>query len=632
MAVRFVAPRAFAESRRRGELDNSDIAAGQRISDAYGDRLAKHFMDAWRQIGDSIDMQELERAIAIRSASLAEAAIGFGKAEDATFVQNVELILTGALTAAQKRAGAQLDQARSSIRFDLLNPQAANYVKDHAADLVREVSTGTRMAIRDIIHNGFLVGHTVHEMARDIRGYIGLTAYGNQRLVNYIKFLRDLQSSGRDLAHLTQAERERLLRSMGMRVNRFGTLARTGLTAERIRELAAGYQRRLIAERATTIARHETMDASNAGQNILWQQAIDNGLLRADEWERVWLITGDRRTCPRCIPMRGQTAPIGGNYSNGVQRPPLHIICRCAERLRRKQPLGELPPLKPKPAPKPKAPAKPKPASKQPTPLDELVAAFEAAPDLATIQMIARKQWPGLATEFAGADVRVIGPIMGQYARLAADYPAVAKTLKAITTKPKQPFAKASHIAHADPLAQEIALNPDWVGNRALLMNSVKSGIKSGWFPKSIPTDDRSLLTATFAHEFGHVIDFYLKRLTVSTLGGGPNFDGRMSVSALFNDWQVSLEVDKIPAPSTYGKSHRAEAFAEAFAELRFANPSRWSDMAREQARFLKLMFAEAHIPSKLDLAKAYRHPDRDRLIQEIAAKRDNIIRRKPIP
>jgi len=83
--------------------------------------------------------------------------------------------------------------------------------------------------------------------------------------------------------------------------------------------------------RAETIARTETMAASNGGQREAWAQAVNDGLLNGDE-EEEWITTPDDKTCPICLPMDGEKKPLGGKFNvDGAQidGPPAHPRCRC---------------------------------------------------------------------------------------------------------------------------------------------------------------------------------------------------------------------------------------------------------------------------------------------------------------
>lgn len=84
-------------------------------------------------------------------------------------------------------------------------------------------------------------------------------------------------------------------------------------------------------ERAELIARTETMQASNEGQQEAWDQAVEDGLLTGNE-EQEWIVTPDDRLCPECEPFDGVTAELGGTFEAGGEEsdgPPLHPRCRC---------------------------------------------------------------------------------------------------------------------------------------------------------------------------------------------------------------------------------------------------------------------------------------------------------------
>lgn len=86
------------------------------------------------------------------------------------------------------------------------------------------------------------------------------------------------------------------------------------------------------AARALTIARTETMRASNEGQEQLWKQATDAGLLTGRE-ERVWIVTPDDRLCPICEGLEDATSPLNGMFTSddgsSFDVPPAHPNCRC---------------------------------------------------------------------------------------------------------------------------------------------------------------------------------------------------------------------------------------------------------------------------------------------------------------
>lgn len=83
--------------------------------------------------------------------------------------------------------------------------------------------------------------------------------------------------------------------------------------------------------RAETIARTETMTASNEGQQEAWDQAVEDGLLTGNE-QQEWIVTPDDRLCPICEPMDGVKADLDGTFQvdgDDIDGPPAHPNCRC---------------------------------------------------------------------------------------------------------------------------------------------------------------------------------------------------------------------------------------------------------------------------------------------------------------
>lgn len=215
-------------------------------------------------------------------------------------------------------------------RFDLLNPKAVDWIDTRASALVQQVTDETRLAIQTIIKRSFVDGIAPRDTARLLRSVIGLTERQAGAVYNYERWLRG-QGAG-PLGSLSQGDIQRLLRG-GLRRNQLAGLQWNGLSEERISKLVEGYRQRLINERAETIARTETMAASNHGQLALWQDAQGQGLL-TDGARKKWINTPDMRTCIVCASAAGQTVPLDQAFEsmNGPVMVPAdsHPRCRCA--------------------------------------------------------------------------------------------------------------------------------------------------------------------------------------------------------------------------------------------------------------------------------------------------------------
>ena len=85
-------------------------------------------------------------------------------------------------------------------------------------------------------------------------------------------------------------------------------------------------RRRKVHERAETIARTETMKASNTGFRMGVNGAVRDGLLHRDSRRR-WSATGDERQCPICGRLHGTVTSLHESWPEG--EPPAHPRCRC---------------------------------------------------------------------------------------------------------------------------------------------------------------------------------------------------------------------------------------------------------------------------------------------------------------
>ena len=196
--------------------------------------------------------------------------------------------------------------------FTASNPHAVRFARLHAGDLITGLSIESQRAVRLLIARAVAGRASLSEVARRIERFIGL----NTRQMTAVENARAAWTA----QGIASREIERRARQLGDR---------------------------FLQQRALDIARTETIWAANAGQQALWQAAIDEGVLPANT-ERRWIVTPDDRLCPFCRSMAGQVMPMQSNFRGGtvariigagvrtspnVLHPPLHPRCRCAVRL-----------------------------------------------------------------------------------------------------------------------------------------------------------------------------------------------------------------------------------------------------------------------------------------------------------
>jgi hypothetical protein len=293
-------------------------------------KLRKAFIEAMQSVKARVKISELERAILTgdegvvrRALNLEEEITGALKgthlaAATTTVVEVVEQTFRAGAKAAMEELPTTI---ATELSFDLLNPRAVEFLRDYEFDLVRDISGKQQNIIRGIMDRAFTEGMHPRKSAREIRRYIGLT---EKQAAAVSRFQHNLASGDKG------ALREAL--SRGLRDRRFDSTLRRALDEDiilspaQIEKMSQRYAERYLKFRSETIARTETKRASVRGQQELWQQAIDQGVLPPDV-QRRW-ITND--PCAICAPLGGKLAGMNDAFPGGYMAPPdPHPNCTC---------------------------------------------------------------------------------------------------------------------------------------------------------------------------------------------------------------------------------------------------------------------------------------------------------------
>lgn len=263
-------------------------------------------------------LRAVERVRGTPKEAALRAALESGSVEQVMLVLNIQASMETALQAemvpviedlfiAVGRAApeatipSQLRSGSLGYRFDISNPNTLTYLRQHGAKMVTDITDETRLAVRNVVTDAFRFGGHPREQARTIRTMIGLTQRSVRAVANYEAALRE--------------------------ENR---------PADQVERMVEKYYQRQLKLRATTIARTETMSASNAAQLTAWNSAADKGLLNRATFRMQWLVTRDDRLCQFCAPIPGMNEggiALGGKFKTPkglVDSPPLHPQCRCS--------------------------------------------------------------------------------------------------------------------------------------------------------------------------------------------------------------------------------------------------------------------------------------------------------------
>lgn len=261
-------------------------------------KLKRRFLAAVATMKGHVDLEALAESLRLQSAVEAMTAL-YPETWGTTLTPAAQLIPQAFRQAGQVAASLLTSQMGIDISFNLTNPRAVQWARTNSSRLITEVGESVKEAVRGVIGRGFTEGIPPRESARLIRDIVGLTDRQAMAVVNY-RF--DLLEAGR--------------------------------SADDVARLAERYGKQLLNGRALNISRTETIASSTNGQQELWRQAVDKGLLDPEKTQRVWLTTPDDRLCPICEPMDGQSVgleePFVSDEGDSVMMPPLHPQCRCA--------------------------------------------------------------------------------------------------------------------------------------------------------------------------------------------------------------------------------------------------------------------------------------------------------------
>ena len=278
--------------------DPDDLPLLTRLAARMEPAMRHAFLAAVRGAAGVIDLGGLTDALRSGQVTQVEAAAQLDKL--GTDLKRQILPVLGRTFALGAQVGEDALGAALPIRFDLSNPAALAWVQAHGAELVVDVTDSTRSAIRSLVEVAFREGRAPAQLARELREVVGL-----------------LPRQATAVQHF----RERLIEE--------------GVSAEAVERRAGRYAEAQLRYRAQNVARTETLDASNAGQQELWQSARSQGLIDPQSTRRVVIVTqDDRLDLEICEPLDGAEAGLDEPFPGGYMRPPFHPSCRCSVGLR----------------------------------------------------------------------------------------------------------------------------------------------------------------------------------------------------------------------------------------------------------------------------------------------------------
>jgi hypothetical protein len=207
------------------------------------------------------------------------------------------------------------------------------FLQEDAAQMAREIVASTKAGLQAIITR--VIAETLDTATRikEIQQLIGLTADQATAVLN---FRRQLET--RQLLGFTNPA-DRRLSALDQTLIRQHMQNGT-LTTEQIDSMVGRYFESLLNKRATDIANTEAMNAVNNGQQLLWEQGLDEGVFSDNNIRKFWITAGDEkvRALHRVIPgmnpggvkIRSMFITPYGLVSGPGSRTGGFINCRCS--------------------------------------------------------------------------------------------------------------------------------------------------------------------------------------------------------------------------------------------------------------------------------------------------------------
>lgn len=299
----------------------------EHLLDAAEPRIARAFRAAIKELGDEIDLKEIERLLingdiegALRYTVVVAERIG--EASTVTFI-------TSGQDTARFLSGLDL----GTIMFSQINVRAVQAMQVNNLRLINEFTAEQRRATRLALLDGIARGLNPVDQARAFRDSVGLTERQQAAVINYRRLLTGDAAEQREA--LTRELRDRRYDRSVQRSIKTGE----ALTPTQIDRMVTRYSERYVKYRAETIGRTEALRSVHQGVNEGYEQAIEAGKIDAADLERTWDSSKDKRVRRTHRFLNGQKRPWGGTWAteNGIIRYPGDpeaaaeetIQCRC---------------------------------------------------------------------------------------------------------------------------------------------------------------------------------------------------------------------------------------------------------------------------------------------------------------
>lgn len=309
----------------------------------WSEELRRAFLQSVYRLRDQAQVDAIARALERGDVEAALRAVGL----DPASLRPFDRAVAEAFEAGGNETSLRLPTARRAtarIQFNVRNPVAEQWLRDHSGALIRDVIEDQRAVARLVLTAGLRDGQNPRTTALDLvgrvnpatgrreGGIIGLTASQERWVARYEAEL----TSDAPGAALSRTLRDKRFDPAVRRAVASGE----PITAATRAKMVAAYRNRALRFRAETISRTESMRALHAAQDEAVRQAVDSGAIRDSQVMFRWNTVRDRRVRDTHWIMNGDVVRRGElfitgsgarlRYPGDPDGPPHETInCRC---------------------------------------------------------------------------------------------------------------------------------------------------------------------------------------------------------------------------------------------------------------------------------------------------------------
>lgn len=293
------------------------------LIDQFEPVLRKAFLDAVGNMRDRVDIGQLTAMLERRDVEGALRAVGLDPVSfrvfDRAFTEAYEV--GGIATAKAVPITRRADGFRTKFEFNIRNPQAEQFLRNHSGSLIQNVFDDQRQMIRNVLQEGLAVGAGPRTTALDIAGRIDIRGVRSGGLIG----LTDSQAQwARNYEAELASDNPRAALSRSLRDARFDRAvikaAESGepIPADLRDKMVTAYRNRALRYRAETIARKETITALHTAQEQAMRQAIESGAISADTVTYTWRSAHDKRVRDAHRELDGESVAEGVAFQSSL--------------------------------------------------------------------------------------------------------------------------------------------------------------------------------------------------------------------------------------------------------------------------------------------------------------------------